>query len=104
MFKLILASLAFALSVHAAAEDLSIAGVFDKHGVVGAIVVSALHTGKTFMHNDPRANKRFTAASTFKIVNTLISLEEKAVSGKDDIFKWNGHVYSIPNWNRDQTL
>lgn len=104
MFKLLLVSLAFALSAHAAAEDQSIAGIFDRHGVKGAIVVSSLHEGKTFMHNDARANERFTAASTFKILNTLISLEEKAVSSKDDIFKWNGHAYSIPDWNRDQTL
>lgn len=104
MFRHIFASLAFALAAHATAEDRPIARIFDQHGVNGAIVISALHSGKTFMHNDARAKKRFTAASTFKILNTLVSLEEKAVSGKDDIFKWNGHVYSIPDWNHDQTL
>lgn len=104
MFRFILALLAFSLFNHAAAADQAIARIFDRHGVNGAIVVSALRGGQTFMHNQARANKRFTAASTFKILNTLISLEEKAVSGKGDIFKWNGHVHSIPNWNRDQTL
>jgi beta-lactamase class D len=104
MFRFILALLAFSISAHVAAEDQAIACIFDRHGVHGAIVVSSLRGGETFIHNEARANKRFTAASTFKILNTLIALEEKAVSGKDDVFKWNGHVYSIPNWNRDQTL
>lgn len=68
------------------------------------MVISSLRDGKTFIHNNFRANQRFSAASTFKILNTLIALEEKAISGKDDVLKWNGHVDDVPDWNRDQTL
>jgi beta-lactamase class D len=91
-------------SSQAAAEDQAIAKIFAQSGVDGTIVISSLHSGKTFIHNAPRAKRRFPVASTFKILNTLISLEEKAISGKDDVLKWNGHVYDLPDWNRDQTL
>ncbi|GHT93623.1 beta-lactamase [Betaproteobacteria bacterium] len=68
------------------------------------MVIASLHTGKTFIHNDLRANQRFPPASTFKILNTLIALEEKAISGKDDLLKWDGHIGNVSDWNRDQTL
>ncbi|NTW50831.1 MAG: class D beta-lactamase, partial [Chlorobiales bacterium] len=70
----------------------------------GTVVISSLHGGQTFVYNAPRANHRFPTASTFKILNALISLEEKVILGKDDVLKWNGHTYDFQDWNRDQTL
>lgn len=99
-----LAFLAFLLSVPAVAEDQALAKLFAQQGIDGTIVISSLHNGKTFIHNDPRAKQRFSPASTFKILNTLIALEEKTISGKDDVLKWDGHIYDLPDWNRDQTL
>ena len=104
MIKLFVIFFAFSISVQAVAEDQVIAELFAQRDIKGAIVISSLRSGQTFIHNDPRANHRFAAASTFKILNTLISLEEKAISGKDDVFKWDGHTYTISDWNRDQTL
>lgn len=37
-------------------------------------------------------------------MNTLIAVEERAVSGKGDLLKWNGEIYNFPDWNHDQTL
>ncbi len=91
-------------SVQAVAEDQAIAKLFAQRGIDGTIVISSLHSGQTFIHNDPRANHRFTPASTFKILNTLISLEERAISGKDEVLKWDGRTHDFPDWNRDQTL
>lgn len=91
-------------SFAAHAEDQLLASIFSQHGMEGTIVISSLNNGKTFIHNDLRANQRFPIASTFKIFNTLISLEENAISEKNDILKWDGHVYDFPDWNRDQTL
>ena len=104
IIKLCITFFIFLFSAHAVAEDQTIAKLFAQQGIEGTVVISSLHSGLTFIHNDTRANRRFTAASTFKILNTLISLEEKAISGKDDVFKWNGQTYAIPDWNRDQTL
>jgi beta-lactamase class D len=104
MSRAILAFLAFLLSFPAAAEDLALARLFVRHGVDGTMVISSLYSGQTFIHNGPRASRRFPAASTFKILNTLIALEEHAISGKDAVLKWDGHRYDLPDWNRDQTL
>jgi beta-lactamase class D len=84
------------------AEYQVMAKLFARSGVDGTMVISSLHRGRTFIHNDARANSRFPTASTFKILNTLIALEEKAVSGKDDLLKWDGHRYDFPDWNHDQ--
>lgn len=104
MNKFFIIFFAFLVSAPAVAEDQELAKLFSQQGIEGAIVISSLHNGKTFIHNDSRASQRFSTASTFKILNTLISLEENAISGKDDVLKWDGHIYDMPNWNRDQTL
>jgi beta-lactamase class D len=91
-------------SAYALAEDQAIAKLFAQSNVNGTMVIASLHSGQTLIHNEPRANQRFSTASTFKILNTLISLEEKAISGKDAVLKWNGHIYDLPDWNHDQTL
>ncbi len=96
--------LVLVLSTQAFAEDKEIANLFINKNVTGTMVISSLKNSQTFIHNDSRAEHRFTVASTFKILNTLIALEEKIISDKNDVFKWNGDVHSIPNWNSNQTL
>ncbi len=96
--------LALLWSLPAVAEDQVLAGLFSQQRLDGTIVISSLHNGKNFIHNDLRANQRFSTASTFKIMNTLIAIEEKAISEKDEVLKWDGHIYEIPDWNHDQTL
>lgn len=91
-------------STQTLAEDQIIAKLFAQNHIDGTMVIASLHSGQTFIHNDNRANHRFSPASTFKILNTLISVQEKAISGKDDVFKWDRHHYDLPDWNRDQTL
>lgn len=102
--KTIIIALALLMSLPVIAEDKQLAALFARQGMEGTIVISSLKTGQTFMHNETRAQQRFPVASTFKIMNTLIALEEKAIAGKDDSFKWDGHSYDFPNWNHDQTL
>ena len=104
MIKLSIACMILMCSLPASAEDPVLAKLFLQQGIEGTIVISSLRSGNTFIHNDLRANQRFSTASTFKILNTLISLEEKAIASKDDVLKWDGHVYDFPDWNRDQTL
>lgn len=103
-YKFVATALALLLSFPAASEDRALAKVFAQHGVDGTMVISSRQTGRMFVHNDPRANQRFAVASTFKIMNTLIALEEKAIAGKADVFRWDGHSYDFPDWNHDQTL
>lgn len=88
----------------ALAEDAALTAIFSQHQVSGTLVISSLNTRQTFIHNDVRAARRLPVASTFKIMNTLIALEEKAIAGKTDVLKWDGKQHEFPDWNHDQTL
>ncbi|HHH8780281.1 TPA: class D beta-lactamase [Pseudomonas aeruginosa] len=104
MLKSTLLAFGLFIALSARAENQAIAKLFLRAGVDGTIVIESLTTGQRLVHNDPRAQQRYPAASTFKVLNTLIALEEGAISGENQIFHWNGTQYSIANWNQDQTL
>lgn len=104
MNRVFIGSLFLLFSLAASANDKEIGKLFSQQNIEGTMVISSLQSKQTFIHNDARAEQRFSTASTFKILNTLISLEEKAIAGRDDVFKWDGHVYDFPSWNQDQTL
>ena len=102
LYITILAVLAFLPPAHS--EDLDIAKLFNEKNLKGTIIISSLDGGKTYIHNDERVNTRFVPASTFKIPNTLIALEESAVANEKEIIKWDGKDKGIPIWNKDQSM
>jgi beta-lactamase class D len=104
MPQLFLALLFLGLSGVTHAEDVDIARLFAKAGVEGTLVIESADTGQRYVHNEARAKQPFTAASTFKVLNTLIALEEGAIAGADEIIPWDNTRYEIEDWNRDQTL
>lgn len=57
-----------------------------------------------YVYNDEKANMYFSPYSTFKIVSTLIGLEEEIVSTAESKMSYNGTTYWNENWNRDLTL
>lgn len=85
------------------AEDSDIAAAFHRAGLEGTFITVSLGTGRTISHNDTRAGQRYPIASTFKILNSLIALEENVIT-PDDVLKWDGKTRDFPDWNRDQTL
>ncbi|NCP62958.1 MAG: class D beta-lactamase [Alphaproteobacteria bacterium] len=86
------------------AESPQLAAVFEKFQKEGTIVISSLKDGKTYSHNDQRANQRLSPASTFKIVNSLIALEEGVVIDENSVIPWDGVKREFESWNKDQTL
>lgn len=104
MAKLIFLACSLCVSFFVRAEDSAIEQLFRSAGIDGTIVIESVSTGRRFVHNDPRSKQAFAAASTFKVLNTLIALEEGVISGEDAIFQWDGTPYEIANWNNDQTL
>lgn len=74
------------------------------NNLTGTIIIESLNGDKVYTFNKTRSTERFLPASTFKIPNTLIALQEKAVKDETDTFQWNGHVYDFPDWNKDQNL
>lgn len=74
------------------------------NNLTGTIIIESLKGDKTYTFNKTRSSERFLPASTFKIPNTLIALQEKAVKDETDTIQWDGHVYDYPAWNKDQNL
>jgi beta-lactamase class D len=67
-------------------------------------LIESTKTGKRFVHNDTRMHQAFAVASTFKVFNTLIALEEGVIAGANAVIPWDGIRYEIAAWNKDQTL
>jgi beta-lactamase class D len=101
---LLLSLLLLASPGFAYADDGTIARLFERAGVEGTLVIESATTGQRYVHNEVRAKQPFTAASTFKVLNTLIALEEGAITRADEVIAWDGTHYEIEDWNRDQTL
>lgn len=101
IFTLLIAMF-YSAPVHA--EDPGIAQLFAEAGVEGTIVIATLDGGETYVHNEARAERRFPSASTFKIFNTLIALDEGALPGLDEVIRWDARVHDLPDWNQDHTL
>lgn len=68
------------------------------------MIITNLAGDVTYTYNRERAEALFATASTFKIPNTLIGLEENVVSKADTVIEWDGKQYDNSAWNRDQTL
>ena len=86
------------------ANDKEFSTLFDKYNIKGTLVLSALNGDTKFIYNNQRAEKRFIPASTFKIVHTLIALEEQVIKDDNEIIKWDGKKRFYEPWNKDQTL
>ena len=80
----------------AAARDAVLAELFARKNIEGTLVLSSLQSEQTFVHNDERSNRRFAVASTFKILHSLIALEEKVATGKDHVIDGTARGMSSP--------
>lgn len=88
----------------ASAQDPELQALFAKHQVTGTIIIESLSGDKRYVHNVSRSTQAFSTASTFKIPNTLIALNENLIVGADSVIKWDGVERDYAVWNKDQTL
>lgn len=102
LFWLLLAMMIPVTVVHA--EDAEIAALFAEADVQGTLVLASLDGQEVILHNAARAEQRLPVASTFKIFNTLIALEEGVISGPGEVLSWDGRRHRYRAWNQDQTL
>lgn len=91
------------LMVGAYANDADMARLFEKAHMQGTMLIESLDGTTRYVYNEERAKTPLIPASTFKIPNTLIALQEGVVNA-DTIIKWDGTLYSMTSWNQDQTL
>lgn len=78
--------------------------LFADAGIEGSFVLYDVDADHFIGHNRPRAETRFTPASTFKIVNSLIGLEVGAVSSVDEALPYGGKPQANKAWERDMGL
>ncbi|MBK7106144.1 MAG: class D beta-lactamase [Ignavibacteriae bacterium] len=77
---------------------------FNKANVTGTFVLYNLTKDSCLVYNSDRAETQYLPASTFKIPNSLISLETKVINDENEIIKWDGEKRFIDNWNQDHNL
>lgn len=85
------------------AVDLELENIFKNKNIEGTIVIESLNTKKVYVYNDKRANMSLSPASTFKIPNTLIALNEGTVNA-NSIILWDKTDKGMAAWNKNQTL
>ncbi|MCB9023519.1 MAG: class D beta-lactamase [Lentimicrobiaceae bacterium] len=86
------------------ADTLAWSMIYKEFSVNGTFVLYNLKSDEYTIYNHARAHLPYLPASTFKIMNTLIGLQEKSVAGTAEIFTWDGIKRSAETWNKDLTL
>lgn len=77
---------------------------FQDLNVEGSIVIYDKNNDRFYEHNRDRNTTTFFPASTFKILNALISLETGVIRDDVTVLTWDGIQRDIPAWNRDTNL
>ena len=77
---------------------------FEQRGTIGTMVLMDPETRVFEVCNPVRADSQFCPASTFKVPNSLIQLEEGTVAHVDEVIPWDGQKRWVKAWNQDQTM
>jgi beta-lactamase class D len=77
---------------------------FQELEVEGSILIQDLNQNRIYQYNPQRNATAFLPASTFKIPNSLISLETDVIPNELAILTWDGVPREIPEWNRDLNM
>nr|WP_242036462.1 class D beta-lactamase [Leptolyngbya sp. FACHB-321] len=88
----------------AAAQTSDFSQHFRDLGVEGSTLIYDATSDRTYQHNPQRNATPFLPASTFKILNALISLETKVIADDVAVLTWDGIPRQIPEWNRDLNM
>jgi len=83
--------------------------LYDSLGLKGSTTIYDYNNKKWLYTDSLDANIETLPASTFKIINSLIALEYKAVTDENEIFRWDGfakmHLGKVVTaWNEDSDL
>ncbi|WP_198305519.1 class D beta-lactamase [Arcobacter vandammei] len=101
--KIFIFKIAIAFLVNLLANDLELEKIFHKYEADGTIVIKSLDEKKVYIFNENRAKIFFSPASTFKIPNSLIALNEGVVD-KNSVIVWDKKIREYEPWNTNQTL
>ena len=93
-----------ACSVNKAKVDNDLKQYFDSRNVEGCFTLLNNSDGEITVYNMSMDTTRYTPASTFKILNSLIALETGVVTDNKMIIKWDSIVRTNPDWNKDMNI
>lgn len=85
-------------------SDNNIKPLFEKYQAKGSFAMFDNAQGAFTLYDTAYYRKRFSPASTFKIVNGLIGLETGRIFDENMVIPWDGVERSIPDWNKDLTM
>jgi beta-lactamase class D len=70
----------------------------------GCFILYHVNENKIISEYSPnnRCNERISPDSTFKIALSLMAFDQGIINQKT-VFKWDGQVRDLPDWNQDQT-
>jgi beta-lactamase class D len=80
------------------------AAEFERLGVTGTALVFDEAEDRFLFHDRQRVKTGFIPASTFKILNALVALENGNVTDEFEVIRWDGVDRGLPEWNRDHSL
>lgn len=73
-------------------------------GYEGSFVLLDENDDRYYIYNRLKSKKPMSPCSTFKIIISLIGLENGILKDENTELKWNGNEYPIQPWNKDHTL
>lgn len=79
--------------------DMDWSGYFN--GLNGAAVVYDVSNRRYTIYNSEPALTRRPPCSTFKIISSLIALENGIIEPEDSIRTWSGEIFWNEDWNKD---
>ncbi len=91
-------------SVNKAKIDDSLKVHFDAQQADGCFTMFNNGDGKVTVYNMRYDTMRFTPASTFKIVNSLIGLETGVITDEKMLIRWDSVQRWNADWNKDLTM
>ena len=97
-------------SVNKVEVDNSLKKYFDDNKVDGCFSLLNNVDGRITVYNMALETQRFSPASTFKTVNSLIGLQTGAITNDTMMIKWDGKVRIFPggdtakDWNKDMGM
>lgn len=83
-------------------EEVDYSDCFD--GIEGCAVFFNSDTNVYNMYNEELCEKRSSPNSTFKIISTLMGLENGVINSVDSTMGYDGTIYSNDKWNKDLSL
>lgn len=73
-------------------------------GYHGTFILFDEQNDEYTVYNEEQSKKRIPPCSSFKIYNSLIGLETGVLKDENSVFKWDGTIYPLASWDKDNTL